>query len=90
MKASGIVETPFFFTVTAQDRVFKLAAKTEEDRARWVAFLKNMAVSLQYGAVPNSVIFVMFSGYRYLTSWLTDLRSFPLICVYYSILETKR
>lgn len=45
MKNSKLDETPYFFTVTVLDSVYKLAASTEEERSRWIVFIKNLAVN---------------------------------------------
>ena len=44
MKSSKLAETPYFFSVTAQDKTFQFAAFTEEDRAGWIKCFKQLAV----------------------------------------------
>lgn len=48
MKNSNLSETPYFFSVTVLGKVHRLAASTEEERSRWIIFIKNLAVCLHH------------------------------------------
>jgi hypothetical protein len=48
MKNAKFSETPFYFSVTAQETTYMLASATERDRSRWLIFIKNLSVRLIY------------------------------------------
>ncbi len=44
MKSSKLSETPFFFSVTIQDKVYMLAAASEELRSSWIKSIRGLSV----------------------------------------------
>lgn len=46
VKSSQLEETPNFFSVTVQERVFMFGASSEQDRSNWVKIFKSLAVKL--------------------------------------------
>lgn len=46
MKASKLSETPFFFSVTVQDKVYMLAAGSEELRSSWIKSIRGLSVRI--------------------------------------------
>lgn len=44
-KISQLEETPFFFSVAVQDKVYMFGAATEDNRSTWTKAIRFLAVS---------------------------------------------
>jgi hypothetical protein len=45
MKTSKLSETPYFFSVTVQDKTYMFAASQEDARSAWLKYIRNLAVN---------------------------------------------
>jgi hypothetical protein len=64
MKTSKLSETPYFFSVTVQDKTYMFAAYQEDARSAWLKYIRNLAVNEldTLSFLPFIIFFLFYSA----------------------------